>query len=111
MNQPQSVQSQELTELTSEWERLFLPCLQECAAGRWGLFVASPVVAAHADWPEAERLRSLARRIKQMYAASGSVHSECERFLRYCSLGQNVRTEPKLAAALLEELRQHNAPA
>ena len=107
MSKRERIEAKDLAELESEFERLLSQCLRECAAGRWGLFANSPIVAAYVDWPEAARLRSLARRIREIHATSGSAHAMCERFLHYCSLrGENLRGEPKLAAAFLKEMDQ-----
>lgn len=107
MNRHERVEMKEVAEMEAEWRPLLRKCLEECAAGRWGLFANSPVVSAFLDWPEAERLRVLARQIKEIYAKSGFLHPECERFLHYCSLrGDSIRGEPKLAREFLEELKQ-----
>jgi hypothetical protein len=112
MSKRDQIESQKLAELEAEWNRLLPQCLGQCAAGRWGLFANSPVVSVFVDWPEAERLRSLAREIKEIRATSGSVHPGCERFLHYCSLrGENIRGEPRLAAEFLQELAKDAAPA
>lgn len=108
MSKRERVEAKELADLESEFERLLPQCLRECAAGRLGLFANSPIVAVYVDWPEAARLRSLARRIREIHATSGSAHAMCERFLHYCALpslrGENLRGEPKLAAEFLKEL-------
>jgi len=107
MSKHDKVEEQKLAELEAEWEQLLPRCLDECARGRWGLFANSPIVSAFVDWPEAERLRSLARQVREMRAAFGSEHASCERFLHYCSLrGENVRGDPKLAAEFLQELKE-----
>jgi hypothetical protein len=95
-----------LAELEAEWEQLLPTCLHECTAGRLGLFANSPIVAAYADWPEAVRLRSLAKQIKEIHAAQGSAHPVCDLFLQYCRHGENMREDPKLAAKFLSELNQ-----
>ena len=71
-----------------------------------GLFANSPVISVFVDWPEAERVRLLAREITAMHNTFGSANPVCELFLHYCSLrgGHNIRGEPKLAAEFLEEL-------
>lgn len=106
MRRPEETRTPTLAEIEDEWELLFRRCLEECARGRSGLFANSPVVSAFADWPEAERLRSLARQIRDIYASRGSKHPGCERFLQYCSRsGNNIREDPKLAAEFLKELQ------
>lgn len=103
-----SVESDKLAELEEEWDRLLRECLKQCAAGRLGLFANSPVVSVFVDWPEAERVRSLAREITAIHNTLGSAHPVCELFLHYCSLrgGHNIRGEPKLAAEFLQELEE-----
>lgn len=109
MSKRERIEAQDLAELENEFARLLPQCLRECAAGRLGLFANSPIVAVYVDWPEAARLRSLARRIREIHATSGSAHALCDRFLHCCSLrGENLRGEPKLAAELLEELNQRS---
>ncbi|HLJ28668.1 MAG TPA: hypothetical protein VKY85_18310 [Candidatus Angelobacter sp.] len=110
MSKHEGIESQRLAELEAEWSRLLQPCLEQCAAGRWGLFANSPIASAYADWPEAERLRSLAPEITALHTTFGSMHPVCELFLHYCSLrGSNIRGEPKLAAEFLEELREQGS--
>lgn len=96
-----------LPELEAEFAELLPRLLRECAAGRKGLFVNSPVVAAYLDWPEAERLRSMARQIRDMRSESGETNPLTQKFLQYLSRqGENVPGEPKLAAELLQEIEQ-----
>lgn len=103
MTKHDRIESQRLAALEAEWNQLLPKCLQECAAGRWGLFANTPELA----WPEAERVRSLAQEITTMHATFGSANPVCELFLHYCSLrhGHNVRGEPEMAAEFLQELR------
>jgi len=109
MRKPEETGTPTRAELEAEWELLFRRCLEECARGRCGLFANSPVVSAFADWPEAERLRSLTRQIRDMHASQGSQHGGCERFLHYCSRsGNNIREDPKLAVALLADLAEQD---
>lgn len=100
----EKTESRELAEMEAEWKHLLPQCLEECAAGRVGLFANSPVVSVFVDWPQAERLRSLARKLKEMATTESSV----SRFFRYSSLSRDVREEPKLAAEFLEELRRED---
>lgn len=111
MTKHERVESQRLTELEAEWDRLLPECLKQCAAGRWGLFANSPVFSVFVDWPEAERVRWLANEITAIRATFGSVNPVCELFLHYCSLrgGHNIRGEPKLAAEFLQELGEEGS--
>lgn len=106
MSKRERIEPPTLAELEAEWKQLLPKCLHECAAGRLGLFANSPIVAAYADWPEAVRLRSLAKQIKELRAAQGSAHPVCDLFLQYCRHGENIREDPKLAVKLLNELSQ-----
>lgn len=106
MSRRERIEAPTLAELEAEWEQLLPRCLHECAAGRLGLFACSPVVAAYADWPEAVRLRSLARQIKEIRAAQASADPVCDLFLQYCRHGENIREDPGLAVKFLNELNQ-----
>jgi hypothetical protein len=56
-------------------------------------------------WPEADRLKDLAREIKIARLEFGQANESCERFLRLCSLrGSNIPGEPKLAAEFLASI-------
>lgn len=107
MAQQDKIESQKLSELEAEWNRLVPLCLEECARGRIGLFAKSQ----ESPWPEAERLRSLAQEITALQGSFGSANPVCELFLHYCSLryGKNVRGEPKMASEFLEELKDLGA--
>ena len=108
MAQDEQIETERLAEMEAELGRLLPQCLEQCAGGRLGLFARSPVVSAFADWPEAERLRTLAHEIADAHASRGSAHPICELFLHYCSLryGNNIRGEPRMAAEFLEELKE-----
>ena len=103
MAKEDKIESQKLKELETEWSQLLPECLEQCARGRVGLFARNQEL----DWPEAERLRSLAQEITTLQGSFGSANPVCELFLHYCSLryGRNVRGEPRMAAEFLEELK------
>lgn len=109
MSGREPIEAPDLADLESEFERLLPQCLRECAAGRLGLFANSPIVAVYADWPEAARLRSLARQIREIHASQGSAHPVCNLFLQYCRHGENIREDPKLAAQFLNHFDQLKA--
>ena len=109
MSKRERIEAPTLAQLEAEWEQLLPRCLNECAAGRLGLFANSPIVAAYADWPEAVRLRSLAKQIKELRAAQTSAHPVCDLFLQYCRHGENIREDPKLAAKFLNQLNQQKS--
>ena len=98
---------QRLIALESDFEPLLIRCLKECANGRWGLFGQnqSPESAAALHWPEAERLKELAKEIRDLRAEFGQPNTMCERFLHCCSeRGENLLGEPKRARKFLELL-------
>jgi len=93
--------------LESEFRLLLPPVLKQCAAGRWGLFEQSDHIeeSKYLYWPEADRLKSMAREIRSIRQDFGQTDPLVERFLDYCSLrGANVPGEPKLARLLLDEV-------
>lgn len=106
------IQERELDELEREFDELLIPCLQQSAQGRWGLFGAYDRVkqqnsgmARWLSWPEADRLRELAAAILNSKTEFGADHWSCEEFLRLCSLhGANDPGEPKLAASFLKQI-------
>jgi hypothetical protein len=104
------IQQNRLDEVENEFGPLLLACLGECARGRWGLFGQNDHVDPDGrwlKWPEADRLKELAREIKSLRIEIGGRNENCERFVDICSLrGANVPGEPKLAAALLAEIGQ-----
>ncbi len=89
-----------------------LACLEECAAGRHGLFSDFEHLnphgeepATHKAWPEAARLRELAFALQSILAQSGESNILCEQFLDLCSIhGENDPGEPRLARAFLTEI-------
>jgi hypothetical protein len=111
MSKSQKIRESKLAELESEFDSLLLPCLRECARGRWGLFGQNDHVdpeGRYWQWPEARRLRDLAQEIKLIQLEFGQGDTLSERFLHLCSLrGSNVPGEPKLAAELLAYIEQN----
>ena len=106
MSRRKEPEQKPLPELEAEFAQLLAKLLRECAAGRKGLFVNSPVVAAFMDWPEAQHLRSIARQIRDRRSVSGEANPLAQKFLQYLSRqGEKVPDEPKLAAELLAELQ------
>ena len=108
MTKREKIRDMKLAEIENEFRSLLIPCLRECAEGRWGLFGQND----HLDperrywrWPEADRLKDLAREIKIARLEFGQANESCERFLRLCSLrGSNVPGEPQLAAEFLASI-------
>ena|ERR1700678_2248166 len=101
--------SHEMEPLIQAFREQLLACLEECAAGRWGLFTdfehVSDEIARYRAWPEAARLRELAFALQSILAQSGEADPLCDQFLDLCSIhGENDPGEPKLARAFLTEI-------
>jgi len=102
--------------LVEAFREQLLACLEECAAGRHGLFATSDYLgeaAPHQPWPEAERLRELAFALQSILAQSGEQESPAEtlvtEFLDLCTIhGENDPGEPKLARAFLAEIEERS---
>ena len=63
------IQQHRLDEVENEFGPLLLACLKECSRGRWGLFGQNDQVDPDGrwlKWPEADRLKELAREIKSL---------------------------------------------
>lgn len=96
-----------LQTLEDEFNGLLIPCLQECANGRWGLFGQNqqPEAAQALRWPEAVKLRELAKEITALRAEFGHPNPNCKRFLECCHKhGANLSGEPKRAKKFLKVL-------
>jgi hypothetical protein len=103
------VGSEELQPLVQAFREQLLACLEECAAGRVGLFSdrehLSEKVTEYRAWPEAARLRELAFALQSILAQSGESDLLCDQFLDLCSIhGENDPGEPRLARAFLNEI-------
>ena len=105
----------DLSPLSDAFRDQLMACLEECAAGRHGLFSTQDYLgegARHQPWPEAERLRELAFALQGILAQSASEHEEqtpsarlIDQFLDLCSIhGESDPGEPKLARAFLNEI-------
>ena len=105
----QPIKDQRLAELESEFRALLVSCLEECAAGRWGLLGQKDGVPGADDlpWEDGERLKEMAVKIQVMRLEFGQPSVIVERFFYYRSLrGCNVPGEPKLARAFLDEIKK-----
>lgn len=94
----------QLEALNQAFAELLLGCLEEAAKGRKGLF---GTLAGDADyeWPEAERLRSLAMSMQQILAQSGEQNLLCDEFLDLCAMhGESNPGEARLARAFLARI-------
>jgi hypothetical protein len=83
-------------------------CLEECAAGRHGLFASYEHLgeaSKYKPWPEAERLRQLAFALQSILAQDEEQNQLCDQFLDLCSIhGESDPGEPRLARAFLSEI-------
>ncbi len=109
MSFEESVESAQLDPLRHAFREQLLACLEECAAGRHGLFSdleqISHETAKHRSWPEAARLRELAFALQSILAQSGEADALCDQFLDLCSIhGESDPGEPRLAQAFLKEI-------
>jgi hypothetical protein len=110
MNKRDRIQLEQLEALDTAFRAMLIPCLEECARGRWGLFGQNDHIAEAAQylaWPEAGRLRELAVSVQAILAQSGEQNSLCEEFLDLCTIhGENNPGEPKLARAFLTRIEK-----
>ena len=108
MTKRQMIQDMRLIQIEDEFLALLLSCLRECAQGRYGLFGQNDHLdpeGRYWGWPEAKRLKNLAREIISLRMEFGQTNAHCERFIQLCSLrGPNVPGEPNLAAEFLASL-------
>ena len=107
MSKREQIRQRRLEDLESEFHLLLLRVLEECAAGRWGLFGQNEAAdgSSYFFWAEAEQLKTIASEIRSIRQDFGESNPDVERFMHYCSLrGSNVPGEPRLAQALLTEL-------
>jgi hypothetical protein len=104
----EEIKSGQMETLIHAFREQLIACLEECAAGRRGLFSDHEHLGKSA-WPEAARLRELAFALQSILAQSGAQSGEtdplCEQFLDLCSIhGENDPGEPRLARAFLNEI-------
>jgi hypothetical protein len=109
MSLHERIELESIQPLTQAFQEQLLACLEECAAGRWGLFSdrehLSEDVTEYRAWPEAARLRELAFALQTILAQSGESDLLCDQFLDLCSIhGENDPGEPRLARAFLSEI-------
>jgi hypothetical protein len=97
--------------LTLAFREQLVACLEECAAGRRGLFTdfedGHPEADTKLAWPEAARLRELAFALQSILSQSAESDPLCDQFLDLCSIhGESDPGEPKLARAFLAEMQK-----
>jgi hypothetical protein len=104
MPMEEDLESGQVETLIHAFREQLIACLEECVAGRRGLFSDHEHLEQNA-WPEAARLRELAFALQSILAQSGENDSLCDQFLDLCSIhGENDPGEPKLARAFLNEI-------
>jgi hypothetical protein len=99
--------------LTRAFRDQLIACLEECAAGRYGLFSDREHLGDTEEnqraWPEAARLRELAFALQSILAQSEESSTLCDEFLDLCSIhGESDPGEPRLARAFLSEIAGRN---
>jgi hypothetical protein len=114
MSPEDRIESAQLEPLTRAFREQLIACLEECAAGRHGLFSDYEHTGAedteHQPWPEAAQLRELAFALQAILGQSGEGQSGeldvlCDQFLDLCSIhGESDPGEPRLARAFLSEI-------
>jgi hypothetical protein len=109
MSPQDRIEVEQFEPLVQAFRDQLLACLEECSAGRRGLFsdlehVGTESAVDH-SWPEAARLRELAFALQTILAQSGESDPLCDQFLDLCSIhGESDPGEPKLARAFLNEI-------
>lgn len=107
MNEQDETELDQFESLNHAFREMLVPCLEECARGRHGLFGhrASSGMGADLAWPEAERARELALSIQSVLAQAGECNALCDEFLDLCSIhGENDPGEPRLARSFLKRI-------
>ncbi len=114
--EPDRTDSEEKTQLDplealgTAFRDMLVPCLEECARGRWGLFGTNEHLgegSSHQPWPEAERVRELAVTVQAVLAQSGEQNALCDEFLDLCTIhGESNPGEPRLARSFLQRIEK-----
>ena len=115
MNSPDAMNSDEmphsqLDSLNTAFRDGLLDCLEECARGRRGLFVAYEHLGDEDErgWPEADRLRQLAAALQALSAQAGERNALCEEFLDLCTIhGEYDPGESRLARAFMSRIEKN----
>lgn len=100
----------ELSPLVEVFTAQLISCLEECRAGRSGLFSDTFATGADAGakgWPEATKLRELAFALQQIFAQDGDRCAIVDEFLDLCTIhGENNPGEARLARLFLERIEK-----
>jgi hypothetical protein len=95
----------QFSRLTSAFREQLLACLDECARGRRGLFVAYEHLGDDHAWLEASRLRELAAALQNVLAQFEERDPLCDEFLDLCTIhGDYDPGEPRLAREFLKRI-------
>jgi hypothetical protein len=110
MSKRDKIQHRRLEALEVEFLEMLVPCLEQCAGGRWGLFETFDHLGEarkYLNWSEANRVRELAVSIQKILVQSGEQNALCTEFLDHCTIHtQNDPGEPKLAQAFLDRIEE-----
>lgn len=110
MSHHDRIELEQLDVLGSAFREMLVPCLEECARGRRGLFGINDLIgdaAQYPAWPEADRVRELALSIQAVLSQSGERNVLCDEFLDLCTIhGENDPGEAKLARMFLERIEK-----
>lgn len=106
MDGASDIPAEQVDALNQAFRSMLLPCLEECAHGRSGLFGHN---SSHGDetgqWPEAEKVRELAISVQAVLAQSGERNALCDEFLDLCTMhGEYHPGEPRLAREFLKRI-------
>lgn len=103
--------TEEIAALSQVFREQLLALLEECAAGRRGLFSASGHLGDEdAGWPEAAQLRELAAALQAVMAQDGERNALCDEFLDLCTIhGESHPGEARLARAFVARIEKGEA--
>ncbi len=108
MDPEDPIESGQMEMLTTVFRDGLIACLEECARGRRGLFVAYEHLGeAEREWPEAGRLRELAAALQGILAQSEERSALCDEFLDLCTIhGEYDPGEARLARQFLARIEK-----
>jgi hypothetical protein len=104
-----AIETDQLDHLNRVFADQLMPCLEECARGRRGLFSDLEIASDDEDhsWPEAARLRELAIALQAIMNQAGERNALCDEFLDLCSIhGESHPGEPRLARTFLARIER-----
>jgi hypothetical protein len=101
------IEPEQMGALNAAFGEMLMPCLEECARGRRGLFGAGAAESEgkSGEWAEAERVREFAVRIQQVLAQAGERSALVDEFLDLCTIhGEHDPGEARLAREFLKRI-------